>query len=135
MGVYLSLLLPITALIYATAAIGEEREQRTLVYLLSPPPARYRIYLAKAAGILPATVLVGLSGFWAICQTAGELGEPAWNLFFPAIARACLAYGALFLLFGAAFPRPAVLGVVYSLFVETTLGNMPGTIKRIAVSY
>lgn len=135
MGVYVSFLLPIVTVIYGTSAFGEEREQRTLVYLLIRPLTRWRLYLAKAAGILPVILLAGLLGYFAICWTGGRLGQPSWQLFWPAILRACLAYSLLFLLFGALVPRPAVVSIVYAFFIETMLGNMPGTIKRIAISY
>lgn len=135
LGVYVSFLLPIVAVVYGVSVFGEEREQRTLVYLLIRPLTRWRLYLAKAAGVLPILAVAGILGFAAICWMGGRLGEPSWGLFWPAILRACVAYTALFLLFGAIVPRPAVTAIVYAFFVETMLGNMPGTIKRIAISY
>lgn len=135
MGVYVSFLLPIVMVVYATAAFGEERELRTLAYLLIRPLSRPRVYLAKAIGIVPVILFWGLAGFGLICLVGGDLGQPAWQLFWPAITSACLAYSVLFLLFGATFARPAVIAIVYSFFVESMLGNMPGTIKRIAISY
>lgn len=135
MPIFVSFLLPLLALIYATAAIGEEREERTLVYLLIRPLSRYRIYLAKAFGVLPLVILVGVGGFAVISLCAGPAAGLIWNLFEPAVLRGCIAYTCLFLLFGAIFPKPLVLAVVYAFFCEALLGNMPGTIKRLAVSF
>jgi hypothetical protein len=132
---YTAFLLPILVLTYATAAIGEQREDRTLVYTLIRPLGRHRIYLATAVGIIPMTVLAALGGFAMVCSAGGEAGMTAWLEYWPAILRGCLAYTALFLLFGAAFPRPVILAVVYVFLIEALLGNMPGTIKRLAVSF
>lgn len=132
---YTSFLLPILVLTYATAAVGEQREDRTLVYTLIRPLGRWRIYLATAAGIFPMTILASLGGFGMVCLAGGEAGQVAWQQYWPAILRGCLAYSALFLLFGAAFPRPVILAVVYAFLIEALLGNMPGTIKRLAVSF
>ncbi|MBX3420309.1 MAG: ABC transporter permease [Pirellulaceae bacterium] len=132
---FVSFLLPILVLTYATAAIGEEREERTLVYTLIRPLARWRIYLAKAAGIMPIVLLASLGGFSLVCLAGAEAGHIAWRDYWPAILYGCLTYTALFLLFGAALPRPVIMAVVYSFLIEALLGSMPGTIKRLAVSY
>lgn len=133
--VYVSFLLPILAMIYATGAIADEREERTLVHLLIRPLARFRIYLAKGLGILPLVMLVGVGGYAAVCLCAGSTGRLALQLYWPAIVLGALGYSSLFLLFGGLLPRPVILAVVYAFFVESLLGNTPGTIKRIAVSF
>ena len=69
-----------------------------------------------------------------ICLAGGEAGRIAWFSIGQPFC-GCLAYSALFLLFGAAFPRPVIMAVVYSFLIEALLGNMPGTIKRLAVSF
>lgn len=135
MPIFTSFLLPILAVIYATAALGEEREERTLVYLLIRPLSKHRIYLAKAAGTLPLVVAAGFVGFALVCLAAGPVGTIAWRLYQPAVLRGAVAYTCLFLMFGAVFPRPLILAIVYAFFCETLLGNMPGTIKRLAVSF
>jgi ABC-2 type transport system permease protein len=135
MPIYISFLLPVLSLIYAASAIGEERDERTLVYLLIRPLSRYRIYLAKGMGILPLVLAVGVGGFLLICAAAGPAGWETGRLFDGAVMRGCIVYTALFLLFGAVFHRPLVLAVCYAFFCETLVGNMPGTIKRLAVSF
>jgi ABC-2 type transport system permease protein len=132
---FTSFLMPILVLTYATAALGEEREDRTLVYTLIRPLARWRVYLAKAMGVVPLTLLATLGGYAMVCLAGGEAGRLAWIEYWPAIVRGCLAYTALFLLFGAVLPRPVVLAVLYAFLIEALLGNMPGTIKRMAVSF
>jgi len=122
-------------LTYATAAIGEEREDRTLVYTLIRPLSRFRVYLAKAIGIFPIVIIASLGGYGMVCLAGGEAGSFAWNNYWPAILLGCLAYTAVFLVFGASLPKPVIMAVVYVFLIEALLGNMPGTIKRLAVSF
>lgn len=135
MSIYISFLLPVLTLIYATSAIGEERDERTLVYLLIRPLSRYRVYLAKGLGILPLVLTAGVGGFWIICLCADEPGRLAWESFWSVMLRGSIAYACLFLLFGALVPRPLVVSIAYAFFCEALVGFMPGTIKRISISF
>ncbi len=135
MDVFLSGLVPLLALIYATSAFGDEREDRTLVYLLTRPLGRWRIYLAKGAGVIPVVLTVVLGSFVLICLVGGEPGRSVCLRFLPGLAIGTLAYTMLFLLFGAIAPRPLIMSVVYAFLVETIVGNMPGSLKRMAISF
>ena len=53
----------------------------------------------------------------------------------PAVLWASLTFAALFLFIGAAFRRPAVVAIIYSFCLETVLGNLPGYLKRLSVSF
>lgn len=133
--VYASFLLPILAIVYATGALADEREERTIVHLLIRPLSRTGIYFAKAIGIAPLVLASGLGGYAIVCLAAGTAGRMALDAYWLAILLGTLAYASLFLLFGALAPRPVILAVVYAFFVESMLGNTPGTIKRAAVSF
>jgi ABC-type Na+ efflux pump permease subunit len=135
MGIFVTFLAPLLTLIYATSAFGDEREDRTLVYLLTRPLARWRIYLAKALGIMPLVLLVVLGAYIGICLVGGEPGRGVLYRFLPGLTLGTIAYTALFLFFGAVAPRPLIMSVVYTFLVETLVGNMPGTLKRMALSY
>src|SRR5262249_39794845 len=52
-SVFLSFLLPIWSIAFATDAIGGEREAQSLVWLLTRPLPRSTIYLAKFIAVLP----------------------------------------------------------------------------------
>ena len=53
----------------------------------------------------------------------------------PAILAGSLAYCAMFHLVGAYFRRPAVVAIVYTFFLETFLGSLPGHMKRVSISF
>jgi ABC-2 type transport system permease protein len=134
-SVFLSFLLPIWSLSFATDSIGGEREARTLIWLLVQPLGRPSLYLAKFVALVPYSLALNLGGFGLLCVAAGSAGRPAFQLFWPAVACGTFAFCSLFHLIGALFRRPAVVAIVYSFFLETILGNMPGYMKRISIGY
>jgi len=134
-SLFLTFLLPVSSLAFATESIGGERESQSLIWLLSRPLSRPLIYLAKFVALLPWSLGLNLGGFALMCLVAGPPGRLALALYWPAIAWTTLAFSALFLLFGAYFRRAAVVAIVYSFCLEVVLGNMPGYLKRVSVGF
>jgi ABC-2 type transport system permease protein len=134
-SVFVGFLLPIWSLSFATEALGGEREGRSLVWLLTRPLPRWSIYLAKFLGLLPWTLALNVGGFALLCVLAGRPGHQALRLFWPAVLGGTLAFSSLFHLMGALFRRAAVVALVYSFFLETILGTMPGYMKRISIVF
>jgi ABC-type transport system involved in multi-copper enzyme maturation permease subunit len=134
-SVFLPFLLPLLSLSFATEALGGDREANSLVWLLTRPMARPAIYLAKFVAMLPWSLALNVGGFAVLCVLAGWQGKEALRLFWPAVVWATLAFSALFFLIGAFFRRPAVVAIVYSFFLETIIGSMPGYLKRISINF
>lgn len=134
-SLFLGFLLPLLSLSFATEALGGEREARTTVWLMTRPLPRWSVYLAKFLGILPWTLALNFGGFALICLAAGPPGKVAFWLYWPAVLMSSVAFSALFHLFGAWFRRPTVIGLVYAFFLETLLGDMPGLMKRISITF
>src|SRR5207249_3212008 len=120
-GVFMSFLLPVWSLSFATEALGGERESRTLVWLLTRPLPRSSIYLAKFVALLPWSLGLNVGGFALLCAVAGPPGHLAFQLYWPAVLGGTVAFCALFHLMGACFRRAAVVALVYSFFLETIL--------------
>jgi ABC-type transport system involved in multi-copper enzyme maturation permease subunit len=133
--VFLSFLLPMWSISFATESFGSEREGSSMLWLLTRPLSRPAIYLAKFVALLPWSLGLNVGGFALLCLAGGRPGPQALRLFWPAVLCGTLAFAALFQLVGAFFKRPAVIAVVYSFFLETILGNMPGYMKRLSLSF
>lgn len=133
--VFISFLLPIWSLSFATDTLGGEREAGTLVWLLTRPLPRPSIYLAKFIAILPWTLGLNVGGFALLCAAAGRPGRLAFELYWFAILAGTIAFCSLFHFMSACFRRPAVVAIVYSFFLETVLGNMPGYMKRVSITF
>jgi hypothetical protein len=134
-SIFLSFLLPLWSLSFATEALGGERENNSLIWLLTRPLPRPAIYLAKFLALLPWSIGLNVGGFALLCAVAGPPGATAFRLYWPAVLCATLAFAALFYLMGACFRRPAVVAIVYSFFLEVILGNMPGYLKRVSIGF
>lgn len=134
-SIFLSFLLPIWSLSFATEALGGERESRSLTWLLTRPVPRWSIYLAKFVALLPWCLGLNLGGFAVLCLAGGRAGRMALPLYWPAVLFASIAFCSLFHLLAACFRRPAIVAIVYSFFLETILGNMPGNMKRVSISF
>jgi hypothetical protein len=133
--IFLSFLLPLWSLSFATEAFGGEREAHSLVWLLTRPLPRSAVYLAKFVALLPWSLALNVGGYTLLCLAAGRPGRVALQLYWPAVVWGTMAFAALFCLIGALFRRPAVVAIVYSFFLETFLGNMPGYLKRVSISF
>src|SRR5581483_1911172 len=73
--------------------------------------------------------------FRLYCWFAGPAGEQAYQLFLPAILYSTLAYLGLFQLLAVLLRHSTVVALIYAVFIEMLLGNMPGIVKRLAVNY
>jgi ABC-2 type transport system permease protein len=134
-GTFVSFLLPLWSLSFATEALAGDRESHSLLWLLTRPLSRPAIYLAKYVALLPWTLALNMGGFAVICAAAGRPGLQALRLYWPAVLCSTLAFASLFHLIGACFRKPAIVSLVYSFFLETIMGNMPGYLKRVSISF
>lgn len=133
--VFVPIVTPICALALGTSGVGGEREDRTLLYLLVRPIPRSLILLAKFLAAAPLTLSLTLGSFWIYCRLAGEVGAQAFPRFYPAIGLATLAYLGVFCFFSVTFRHSTIAAVLYALFIEVFIGNLPGIVKRIAIDY
>ena len=134
---FLGFLLPLFSLSFATGALGQEREGRSLVWLMTRPLPRSGVYLAKFLGMLPWCLALTVGGFGLLCLAGGETGRRAFLLYAPGVFAGSLAFAALFHLFGALLPRPSIVALLYAFFFETLLSELPipGTLKRLSINY
>lgn len=130
---------PLTALAYGTGALGDDRDDRSLVYLLVRPIPRPAIYLGKLFAVAALATLFNIGGFGALCGLAGiSMGEGSIEVFravAPAFLLSTAAYLALFQLLGAAFRHSTVIALLYVFFVEMFLSHVPGIMKRASIQF
>lgn len=133
--IYVSFLLPVFCLSYATAGIASEVEDRSLVYVLVTPLPRPCVFAAKSLASYLLALLWTMGGFAMLCWLAGDPGWSAFERLRHAVVWSTCAYVALFQLFSVSLKRATILALAYALFLETLIGNMPGIVKRLAVSF
>jgi ABC-2 type transport system permease protein len=134
-GIFTLVFLPVIALAYATSSIGGDREDKTLLFLLIRPVPRWMILLAKMTATLPIVLGIVTGCFFLYCYLTGPVGQEALRLYFPAVLAMAVAYVCLYHLFAVCFKHSTTIALIYSLFMESLLGNMPGITKRVAVNF
>jgi len=120
---FFALVVPITTLILASSALGEERRDKTLTFLVLRPISRFQIALAK--GIAAAAVSIGFATLGALALSLTWLAVGGSFDIFPSIllgtAVACVMYSSVFLLLGNVAQRATLVGLIYILFFETVV--------------
>lgn len=119
-----NLVLPLSALLVGTSALGQDLEDGTVVYLLAKPLARWRIIAAKllAAWLLTYSVVLA-----SVLATGGAVlgGDAPQVLVAFAIATAfgTLAYVTVFVTLSLRFSRALVIGLAYVFVWEALLSR------------
>ena len=129
----LSILIPIVALIFASASLGDTREDGTLVYLWLRPISRLSVSTgAWAASItiaLPLTVIpIAIS---AILLDAGNSVVTATII---TSILAVLAYSGLFVTLGLIVKNPVLWGLAYIFIWEAIVASFAKPAAALAVS-
>jgi ABC-2 type transport system permease protein len=130
-GMVISTLLPITVLILATGALGNEIEDRTLPYLTLKPLTRLRIVIEKLLGVLAVTepiILAGLVVTFALVYRGDATDHlRLLGAILASAAVAIFAYSSIFLLISLIIPRALLVGIIYTFVWESVLGRfLPG---------
>ncbi|HEX6356246.1 ABC transporter permease [Actinophytocola sp.] len=115
----LSVILPLTALIIGSSALGLEIDDGTITHVLTKPLPRSEIVLSKLAVAWAVTTVATGVPLAAAALIAGS-GSLAVGLVVGA-AIGGLAYSALFLALSVATKRPVAVGLIYVVLWENIL--------------
>jgi len=128
-----TLALPIVALLAASAVLGPEIDDGSIVYLIAKPVPRHVVVLSKYVVAWLATVGLGalpllLAGLVLDASDPGR--AVAWGL---AALVAGTAYTALFLGLAALTRHAVVIGLLFALLWEGLLGGLLSGIRWLAI--
>jgi ABC-2 type transport system permease protein len=126
-------ILPLVMLLLATAAFGNEVSDRTLVYLVTKPIARWRIVAPKVLATLVVGGLpVAVSGVLAVALV--EQGDVGGALATGAgLFAGAAAYTAIFVWAGLATRHALLIGLVYVFIWEAALAAYLDGIRFLSV--
>jgi ABC-2 type transport system permease protein len=136
-AVAVTLLLPIVAVLFGTAAFGAEIEDGTILYLLAKPISRWAVVAAKftgAAGVTAILVLVSvlISGA-VVLSPLGEPGAEATRAVLAAMLVGSTCYVAVFLTLSLFTRRALLIGLVYVLVWEGALSALLPGIANLSI--
>jgi ABC-2 type transport system permease protein len=128
-----SAILPLVMLLLATAAFGNEVGDRTLVYLVTKPIARWRIVAPKLlASVAVGGIPVALGG--AVAVAVIERGDVGGALATGAgLLAGAAAYAAIFTWAGLATRHALLIGLVYVFIWEAALAAYLDGIRFLSV--
>ena len=123
-GLGVSILFPVAALIVSTAALGEERKSHTLPFLLLKPVSRWVIALAVVTAAAVASFVIMQAGVLASWIAAAAVTGD-WSIGVSTTVAAAVqsvASAALFVPLGLVLGRAALVGLGYLMIWELILG-------------
>ena len=132
-GFGLNLVVPVTALVFASAAFGDPTDDRTMVYLWLTPIPRWRLVAAGWAAALTVAGPVAIVPVAAAAAVAGAEGRLVAGAFAGA-ALATVGYTALFLGLGLLVRRALAWGLAYVLIWELAVARISEGAARLSVS-
>jgi ABC-type transport system involved in multi-copper enzyme maturation permease subunit len=132
---FIAFLMPVFAICYGASAVGGEREDRTLIYLLIASIPRWIVLIVKATAAMILSAGWSVATLWMLCLLAGKYGTPIWPVFWPATLLGAAAYAMLFLTLGTVFRHGTLIALAYWFFLEVLFGNIPGIIKRVSIAF
>ena len=121
---------PLLALLFGTSAFSAEREDGTLVYLVTTPTPRWWIVAVRLVWAALLTGTLSSVAVWGAGAIAANGSDPerVTSAYLVAVCFGGLAYSALFTLLGVRARRPLVTGLLYVLFWE---GALSGTFQAL----
>ena len=122
---FLPLILPFIALVIGSSALGEERDDGTILYLASTPLPRLAIALPAIAAAALTTLVLCLPGLLiTIALSPGsDLSASTAGWAVASVAAGALTYAAAFGALSLRVKRPVVVGLIYVLFWEGSIGT------------
>lgn len=119
--------LPLTALVFGTAAIGSEFEDGTAIYILARPLERWRVVVSKLAVASAATaILVLLSSLISgIIATSGNGdGGAIVTGFSIALVAGSIVYCCIFVCLSIITSRALIAGLIYVFLWESVITTL-----------
>jgi len=122
---FLAVVIPLVTLLLASAALGDERRNKTMPYLYLKPVRRSVIVGAATAAAFSAAMVVGLIG-WAAGWVVSSLQTGSWALAVPVLAALAInaaLYSAVFLPLGYLSRWSVLIGLAYIFVWEAALAS------------
>jgi ABC-2 type transport system permease protein len=122
---FLPLILPFLALVIGASALGEERDDGTILYLASTPLPRLAIALPAIAAAALTTIVLCLPGLaiTVALSPGDDLSAATAGWAFASVLAGACTYAAAFGALSLRVKRPVVIGLVYILFWEGSIAT------------
>lgn len=117
------LLVPITALVFATSCLGDLAGDGTLVYVWLRPAARWKVILAALAATLTVALPLAIAPA-ALAIALGAGSSRMLGAVVVVVTLATAAYSAVFLGLGLRIRQALIVGLLYVLLWEAFIAGL-----------
>ena len=132
-GLGLVLVVPVVALVFASASLGDGREDGTLVYLWLRPMDRLPVVIGAFFASITVSLLLTVVPM-AIAAAVGGSGSDGIIATVVASGVGVLGYSALFVLLGLLVKNAIIWGLAYVLLWEGLFTQFSSAIGRVSVA-
>ena len=126
----------LVALVIGVSALGDEREDGTVLYLVATPIPRWKIIATKvaAAWVTAMVLLIPSLALSSLLILGGSvrLGLIAWPAL--GVGLACLAYCGASVWLSLRVRRPVVVGVLYILLWEGSIATFAASAGKLSIA-
>ncbi len=129
----LNLIVPVTALVFASAAFGDPTDDKTMVYLWLTPVPRWRLVASALAASLTIAVPVAVIPLVAAVSIAGSSSRVVMATAVGS-AFATVAYTTVFLGLGLRVRRALAWGLAYLLVWELAVARAAKGAAKLSIS-
>src|SRR5258707_8256335 len=134
LGVFgFSVVLPLTALIIGTSALGAEIDDGSIVHLLATPVSRFSVVISKFIAAVLLTIMFGAIPEFLAAAIAKGFGDKLTIGLLAGALIASVAYNALFVMLSILTTRAIAVGLLYLLVWEGLLGNLIGGVRVLSI--
>jgi len=142
LAIFVLFLSILVSLLYGTAIIADEIDNKTITYLLTRSVSKSSIILGKFTAYLVGAFLVLFPSLLITLLLTAT--DPKMNHSFVSnlnlfgkylgvIVLALLAYGSIFTFLGAGFKHPVIIGLLFAFGWEKIAVIVPGLIQKISI--
>ena len=132
-GLGFTVVVPVVSLVFATAALGDAREDGTLVYLWLRPIDRWPVVVGAWLSALTVSLPLTLGPLALAAVLSGE-ASTVFGATMVASVVGVVAYSAVFLLLGLLVKNPIVWGLGYVLIWEGIISAFGSSAAQLAIS-
>jgi ABC-2 type transport system permease protein len=133
-GLGVTLVLPIVALLAASACLGPEIDDGSIVYLLAKPVSRYVVAMSKYLVAVSVTLIFGSAPVFLVGWIADSSQPRMAVAWFLGSAVVAAAYCGLFLVFSVLTRHAVVLGLLFVFLWEGLLGSLLPGVRWVSIA-
>jgi ABC-2 type transport system permease protein len=130
----LPVILALVTVVLGASAIGEGREDGTILYIVATPLARLRIVVAAWIATTAVAICLVLPSALAVTVVPGAVGGRGVVSTLLAVVLAAAAYAALSVLLSLSIRHGILAGVLYVLLWEGSIASFAASASRLSIA-